>query len=63
METRIGDKKIPCKIVDRRPGDIATCYAEPAKAKNQLGWHAKFGIDDMYSDSWRWQRNNPNGYE
>ena len=56
-------KKIPYKIVDRRPGDIATCYAEPAKAKNQLGWHAKHGIDDMCSDSWRWQRNNPNGYE
>ncbi len=56
-------RTIPYKIVDRRPGDIATCYAEPAKAKNQLGWKAKHGIDDMCSDAWRWQRNNPNGYE
>ena len=56
-------RTIPYKIVDRRPGDIATCYAEPAKAKHQLGWNAKHGIDDMCSDAWRWQRNNPNGYE
>lgn len=56
-------RTIPYKMVDRRPGDIATCYADPAKAKSQLGWHAKYGIDDMCSDAWRWQRNNPNGYE
>ena len=56
-------KKIPYKIVDRRPGDIATCYADPSKAKSQLGWNAKYGIAEMCSDAWRWQRNNPNGYE
>jgi len=55
-------KKIPYKVVGRRPGDIATCYADPAKAKTQLGWVAKYGIDEMCSDAWRWQRNNPNGY-
>ena len=40
-------KKIPCKIVDRRPGDIATCYADPRKERSQLGWVAKYGIDEM----------------
>jgi len=56
-------KKIPHKIVDRRPGDIATCYADPSKAKSLLGWDAKYGIAEMCSHAWRWQRNNPNGYE
>ena len=56
-------KKVPYKITDRRPGDIATCYADSQKAKSQLGWDAKYGIDEMCSDAWRWQRNNPNGYE
>ncbi|MCM3763622.1 UDP-glucose 4-epimerase GalE [Neobacillus niacini] len=54
---------IPYKIVDRRPGDIAVCYADPAKAKNELGWAAERGIEDMCRDSWKWQKNNPNGYE
>jgi UDP-glucose 4-epimerase len=56
-------KKIPHKIVDRRPGDIAICCADPSKARIQLGWDAKYGIAEMCSDAWRWQRNNPNGYE
>ena len=56
-------KKIPYNIIDRRPGDIATCYADPSKAKSQLGWNAKYGIDAMCSDAWRWQKSNPNGYE
>jgi len=56
-------KKIPHKIVDRRPGDIATCYADPSKAKSLLGWDAKYGIAEMCSDAWRWQRNNPDGYQ
>jgi len=55
-------KKVPFKIVERRPGDIASCYADPAKAKNELGWAAEKGIADMCVDSWRWQENNPNGY-
>lgn len=54
---------IPYKILDRRPGDIATCYADPAKAKAELGWEALRGLDEMCEDSWRWQFNNPNGYE
>ncbi|WP_040203728.1 UDP-glucose 4-epimerase GalE [Neobacillus jeddahensis] len=54
---------IPYKIVDRRPGDVAVCYADPSKAKNVLGWTASKGIADMCRDSWRWQKNNPNGYE
>ena len=55
-------KDLPYKILDRRPGDIATCYADPAKAKAELGWEAKRGLDEMCEDSWRWQSGNPNGY-
>ena len=55
-------KDIPYSIKPRRPGDIATCYADPAKAKAELGWEAKRGIDEMCADGWRWQRQNPNGY-
>ncbi|QOR84154.1 UDP-glucose 4-epimerase GalE [Geobacillus stearothermophilus] len=54
---------IPYKIVDRRPGDVAVCYADPTKAKGELGWIATRGIDDMCRDAWRWQSQNPNGYE
>ncbi|TWE00982.1 UDP-galactose 4-epimerase [Neobacillus bataviensis] len=54
---------IPYKIVDRRPGDVAVCYADASKAKNELGWTASKGITEMCEDSWRWQKNNPNGYE
>ncbi len=53
---------VPYKIVDRRPGDIAECYAEPTKAKELLGWTAEYGLEDMCGDSWRWQKGNPNGY-
>ncbi len=55
-------KELPYKIVERRPGDIATCYSDPTKAKEVLGWEAKRGIEEMCEDSWRWQSNNPNGY-
>ncbi len=55
-------KKIPYQITDRRPGDIATCFADPVKAKQELGWVAERDIEDMCRDSWRWQENNPNGY-
>lgn len=54
---------VPYRIVERRPGDIATCYADSSKAKNELGWQAKYGLEDMVRDSWRWQSGNPNGYE
>ncbi len=56
-------KPLPYKIVDRRPGDLATCYSDPSKAKAELGWVAEKNIDDMCRDSYRWQHNNPNGYE
>ena len=49
-------------VAPRRPGDIAECYADPAKAKAVLGWEAKFDLARMCSDSARWQRNNPDGY-
>ena len=55
--------KIPYSIKPRRAGDIATCYSDATKAKEELGWEAEFGIKEMCADSWRWQKNNPNGYE
>ena len=55
--------KVPYSIKPRRPGDIATCYCNPAKAKAELGWEAKYGIEEMCRDSWNFQKNNPNGYE
>ena len=54
---------VPYSIKPRRPGDIATCYCNPAKAEAELGWKAQFGIEDMCRDSWNWQKNNPNGFE
>ncbi len=55
-------KKVNYKIAPRRPGDIATCYSDPTKAYNELGWKAERGIEQMCADSWRWQSQNPNGY-
>lgn len=55
-------KELPYVIKPRRPGDIATCYADPTKAKEELGWVAEKGIEEMCADSWRWQSGNPNGY-
>jgi UDP-glucose 4-epimerase len=55
--------KIPYKIVDRRPGDVAECYADVAKANVELGWKAERGIEEMCQDSWRWQKQNPVGYD
>jgi len=60
---RASGKKIPYQIVDRRPGDIAECYADPSLAKKELRWTATRGIEEMCADTWRWQSNNPNGYE
>ncbi|MBQ7283495.1 MAG: UDP-glucose 4-epimerase GalE [Oscillospiraceae bacterium] len=54
---------VPYVIKDRRPGDIATCYADAKKAKEELGWEAENGIVEMCRDSWRWKSNNPNGFE
>ena len=57
------DLKINYVFKDRRAGDIPSCYADPAKAERELGWKAQYGIREMCEDSWRWQKNNPNGYE
>ena len=54
--------EVKYKIVDRRPGDIDECYADPTKAYEILGWKAEYGIEDMCRDSYRWQKNNPDGY-
>ena len=54
---------VPYEIADRRPGDLATCYAEPAKSREVLGWQAQFDQNDMCRDSWNWQSKNPNGYD
>ena len=54
--------KVPYQIVDRRPGDLPTCYADPAKSARVLGWKAEKNLEDMCRDSWRWQSQNPMGY-
>lgn len=56
-------KELPYQIKPRRAGDIASCYSDATLAKEELGWVAEYGIDEMCQDSWRWQSNNPNGYE
>ncbi|MBR6844469.1 MAG: UDP-glucose 4-epimerase GalE [Bacteroidales bacterium] len=59
---RVNGVPVPYSIKPRRAGDIATCYCNPAKAKAELGWEARYGIDDMVRDSWNWQRQNPEGF-
>lgn len=59
---KVNGVKIPYTISDRRPGDIATCFADASKAKKELGWEAEKTIEDMCKDSWNWQKNNPQGY-
>ena len=56
-------KAVPYEIVERRPGDIAECWADPSKAKEVLGWQANKGLDEMIADTWRWQSQNPYGFE
>ena len=56
-------KPVPTRIAPRRPGDIAICYADPAKAERDLGWKAQRYLDQMMHDTWRWHRQNPNGYQ
>jgi UDP-glucose 4-epimerase len=55
-------KSVPYRVAPRRPGDIATCYADPTKAERDLGWKARRGLDEMMRDAWRWQSMNPDGY-
>jgi UDP-glucose 4-epimerase len=56
-------KKLPYVIKERRPGDVASCYATSAKAERELGWKAEYDLEKMCADQWNWQKNNPNGYE
>lgn len=58
----VNEIHIPYSIVERRPGDVARCYANPARAKELLGWQAEKTLEDMCRDTWRWQSHNPNGY-
>lgn len=60
---KVNGLKVPYVFMPRRPGDIATCYCNPAKAKAELGWEAQYDLEDMCRDSWNFQKNNPNGYE
>ena len=60
---KVNGVDVPYVITDRRPGDIATCYANPEKSEKLLGWKAEKTLDDMCRDSWNWQKNNPKGFE
>ncbi len=59
---KVNGVSVPYQITDRRPGDIATCYASPDKSRDALGWSAEKNLEDMCRDTWRWQKNNPKGY-
>ena len=59
---RASRRKIPYRFLPRRPGDIATSYADPGLAEQEIGWHAKRELDEMVADVWRWQSQNPDGY-
>ena len=56
------NKQVKYQIVERRAGDVATNYADPTLAKSLLGWTAEKSLEDMVTDAWRWQSQNPNGY-
>lgn len=58
----ISGRTVPYRIVDRRPGDIAECWADVTRAECELGWKARRGLEEMMSDSWNWQQQNPSGY-
>lgn len=60
---RVNGIEIKHRLVERRPGDVASCYAEPVLAKETLGWSAEKNLDEMMRDSWNWQKNNPDGFE
>ena len=59
---RASGRKVPYKVMPRRPGDIAVCYADPTRAREELGWSAVRGLDEMCVDTWRWQSQNPDGF-
>jgi len=60
---RVSGVNVPYQVVDRRAGDIAECWADPALARDELGWAAEKTLDQMMEDTWRWQSTNPNGYK
>jgi UDP-glucose 4-epimerase len=60
---KVNGVDIPYEVIDRRPGDIAVSYADPTKARQELGWSAEKGLEDMLRDSWNWQQKNKNGYK
>ncbi|MBL8358906.1 MAG: UDP-glucose 4-epimerase GalE [Rubrivivax sp.] len=60
---RASGRAVPCRVVPRRPGDVAACWADPARAEALLGWKATRDLDTMCRDSWRWQSMNPRGFE
>jgi UDP-glucose 4-epimerase len=60
--SRASAREVPYRVVPRRPGDVAACYADPRLAQSMLGWRARLELDRMCADSWRWQSMNPNGY-
>lgn len=59
----VSGEPIPHQIAPRRSGDIARCFADPSRARDQLGWHCKHDLNDMIEHTWNWQKNNPNGYQ
>jgi UDP-glucose 4-epimerase len=59
---RVTGVPVPYRFVDRRPGDVAACYADTRLAQEALGWQAQLGVERMCQDAWRWQSNNPKGY-
>ena len=61
--SRACGRELPYVIEPRRAGDVTANYADCSKAREEMGWQARFGIDDMCRDSWNWQSQNPNGYE
>jgi UDP-glucose 4-epimerase len=61
--SKVTGKKVEYQLVPRRPGDIAQCFADPAKAQQELGWHTENTLQDMVADAWRWQEKNPSGFK
>ena len=61
--SKVNGVPVPYRFADRRPGDIATCFANPEKAASELGWRATHTLEDMVRDAWKWQSQNPNGYD
>jgi UDP-glucose 4-epimerase len=60
---RASGREVPYRIMPRRPGDVAACWADPARAHELLGWRARYDLARMCEDSWRWQSRNPQGFD